>query len=190
MEKASTLVWILLAIGAFVLWMVKKMQETTAQERRERPARPGPAVPALPTAKFQEMLKQMQARNTMPAAAASDPPAPLATPAPVPAGPLTMGGRPMPRETARAARSLERPVRVRPSLEAPATARLRHAPAPPVRRADTLPRASAEAPITDHWQKEPAVRAVPLGNTVRQLLREPASLRAAFILSEIFRRPT
>jgi len=36
MEKFQTLLWILLGIGAFVFRMLKKMQETSAQESRER----------------------------------------------------------------------------------------------------------------------------------------------------------
>jgi len=44
--------------------MMKKMQETSAQESREWFLRPGGAVPDLPTASFQEMLRQMQTRNS------------------------------------------------------------------------------------------------------------------------------
>lgn len=44
--------------------MMKKMQETSAQESREWFLRPGGAVPDLPSASFQEMLRQMQTRNS------------------------------------------------------------------------------------------------------------------------------
>lgn len=184
MEKISTLLWILFGIGAFVFRMVKKMQETSAQERQERPARPGGAVPGLPTVTFQDLLKQMQARNA-PTAAPS--PGPAAPPVPPPTAKRTLGGRLMPREIARPVRSQER-TRVRQlSLEAPALARPVEGPAPLVRRSAALPRASATAPIEDYWQAAAARPAASVNETVRQWLSQPESVRAAFVLSEVLR---
>src|SRR5688572_12196322 len=118
MEKVYTLLWILLGVGVFVFRMVMKMRETSAQESQERPQRPRSAAPELPATTFQELLKQMQARNAEPG---STPLSIPAVPQPVPA--RTPGGRLLPREIARPARSQER-TRVRQhSLEAPATAR-------------------------------------------------------------------
>ena len=178
MEKVWTLLWILFAIGAFVFRMVKKMQETSAQESRERPMRPGGAAPGLPEVSFQEMLRQMQARNVGETAPA--------VPAPKPSAPLTLGGRSMPRETARPARSQERASAPQVSLEAPAVAISRNAPAPVARRAAGLPRASAGGGDSRPQNIAPAAGAV--GTTVRQWLSQPESVRAAFVLSEVLRR--
>lgn len=185
MEKIQSLLWILLAVGAFVFRMVKRMQATSAQESRSRPPRPGGAVPSLPTATFQEMLQQMQARNAAaPGSETQLAPAP-ATPQSAPK--RTLGGRPMPREVARPIRSQERPAARPASLEAPATARTLNAPAPPARRASGLARASTKAPIADAWQSV-ARPAAPLNETVRQWLRQPESVRAVLVLSEILQR--
>jgi hypothetical protein len=181
MEKFVSLFWILLAIGAFVYRIVKKMQENSVRESQERPRRPGGAVPELPAATFQELLRQMQARNaneTSPAPNSADP------------DERTLGGRPMPHETARPTpRSQERTVVRQTSLEAPATARPHNAPAPLARRSSDLPRASSRAPVFIP-PAPPAARsaAPPLNETVRQMLRQPESARAAFVLSEIFQR--
>ncbi|WP_046242316.1 hypothetical protein [Hymenobacter terrenus] len=186
MEKIHTLLWILFGIGVFVFRMVKKMQETSARESRERPPRPGGAVPSLPTATFQEMLRQMQARNT---AEPNNVPAPTNTPATPQAPPKrTPGGHPMPREVARPARSQERTDVRQTSLEAPATARPHNAPAPPARRSSSLPRASVEAPMPSRLPATTAGAPASVSETVRQLLRQPESVRAAFVLSEIFQR--
>lgn len=186
MEKIITLLWILFGTGAFVVWLLKKAQDTTARESQERPPRPGGAVPGLPTATFQEMLRQMQARN------AADPhraPSPEAAPvAPESAAPRTLGGRLMPHEVARPARSQERIAPQRPSLEARAAARPRNAPV--ARRSSTLPRASAVAPVAvdDNWQATTARPAATLNETLREMLRRPESVRTAFVLSELFQR--
>ena len=182
MDEIFTLLWILVGIGAFVFRMVKKMPETAARESRERPVRPGGAVPGLPAASFQELLQQMQARNAAPASR----PAPAAAP-PAPLVPRTLGGRLLPREIARPVRSQERPLAKALSLEAPATNRATNAAAPLARRASALPRASTEAPAAD-LRSGAARSATPVGETVRQLLRQPESVRAAFVLSEILQR--
>lgn len=184
MEKVTTLVWVLVAIGAFVYRMVKQMQETSERESRERPVRPEPptgsAVPGLPAASFQELLQQMQARNAAPA-----PPAPDFQPA----AKRTLGGRLMPREIARPTLSQEGTAVRQASLEAPATARsAMNTPAPLVRRASAQPRAYTEVPQEFNRPANAPRPAVPLSETVRQMLRQPESVRAAFVLSEIFQR--
>ncbi|MCC3154563.1 hypothetical protein Q3A66_16225 [Hymenobacter sp. BT770] len=182
MDKVVTLLWILFALGAFVFRLIMKAQETSARESRERPTRPGGAVPELPTATFQEMLRQMQARN---AAEPGSQPTP-ATPQPTVL--RTPGGRLMPRELARPTRSQER-TEIRPaSLEAPAMARLRNAPAPVARRSSSLPRASAQAPMEASRPTVVVLPEQPLNETVRQMLRQPDGVRTAFVLSEIFQR--
>ena len=177
MEKVWTLLWILFAIGAFIFRTLKKVQENSAQESRERSLRPGGAVPDLPTASFQEMLRQMQTRNSGEAAPV--------VPTPNPAGPLTLGGRPMPREIARPVRSQERTKVQTVSLEAPSVAISRNAPAPVARRAAGLPRASAG---TGNRPSATAPATGTVGATVRQWLSQPESVRAAFVLSEVLRR--
>ncbi len=183
MEKVQTLLWILFAVGAFVYGMVQKMRATTAQETRERPRTP--AVPALPTATFQELLKQMQARN----AAEPGAPAPPATGQFGPA-PNTLGGRPMPHPRAPAARSQERTAPRRSSSETLVVARPINPATPVVQRGSGLPRAvvTAQADATYRPFAAPAPASEPTGTAVRRLLAQPANVRAAFVLSEILGR--
>ncbi|OGX86451.1 hypothetical protein BEN47_13195 [Hymenobacter lapidarius] len=187
MDELKTLVWILLAIGAFVYRMVKKVQENSARESRERPTRPaGSVVPGLPTASFQELLQQMQARNAPVPAAPAPQKAPVAPLAPAA---RTLGGRLMPREIARPTFSKERVAVRQASLEAPATARSRgFTPSVVVRRASEQPRAYTEALPEFNRQGAATGSAAPLNETVRQMLRQPEGVRAAFVLSEIFQR--
>ncbi|GAB3309294.1 hypothetical protein ACFQT0_17730 [Hymenobacter humi] len=181
MEKVYTLLWILFGVGVFIFRMVMKMRETSARESQERPPRPRSVAPELPATSFQDMLKQMQARNAEPAS----------TPQPTPAVPQplpfrTPGGRLLPREIARPTLSQERTKVRQSSLEAPATARSGML-TPLVRRSSELPRASMEV----LGQIKPVVAASPsaaLNETVRTMLRQPESVRAAFVLSEIFQR--
>jgi len=186
MDELKTLVWILIAIGAFVYRMVKKVQENSARESRERPTRPaGGAVPGLPTASFQELLKQMQARNA-PTPAATALPAPVVQ---LPPAARTLGGRLMPREIARPTFSKERVAVRQASLEAPATARSKaFTPTVVVRRASEQPRAYTGVLPEYNRQGAAARSAAPLNETVRQMLRQPDGVRAAFVLSEIFQR--
>lgn len=186
MEKVQTLLWIALALGAFVYRMVQKMRATAAQEVRERPRTP--AVPALPTASFQELLKQMQARNATETGA----PTPPATGQflPAPAGPVarpnTLGGRPVP-----VAQSQEgRPSRRLTSQDTPATARPINPPTPVVQRGADLPRAvvTAQPDATYQSFRAPAPAPESTGTAVRRLLAQPANVRAAFVLSEILNR--
>lgn len=185
MEKVITLLWILFGLGAFVFRLIQKARETSAQEAQERPSRPGGAVPELPTATFQELLRQMQARNTGEQAPAAPVPA-----VPAAASPRTPGGRLLPREIARPTRSQERTTARQTSLEAPAVRQSQIMPSSSVRRSSDMPRASAQSRQDTARQTPPAdaAAAVPLHATVRQLLRQPESVRAAFVLSEIFQR--
>lgn len=188
MEKVQTLLWVVLGLGAFVYRTVKKMRATAAQEAGERPRTP--AVPALPTATFQELLKQMQARN------AAEPGAPK-SPAtgqflPVPVGPVvrpsTPGGRPMPVARAQE-RHPRRPLRRLTSLEAPATARSLSPATPMVQRGANLPRAVVSARSDATYQPFAAAPAAEsAGTAVRRLLAQPANVRAVFVLSEILSR--
>lgn len=184
MEKVFTLLWVLIAIGAFVVRMVKKMRDTAAREAQERPNRP--AIPALPTTTFAELLKQMQARNAAEPAALPAPGLSRLPQLPAKSGPRTPAGRPVPLEIARPARSQERTT-IRPKSQEklpvvalPATA---------------LPRASHEAPMEDYWQQRTRLQAqtaaqpkARVAHDVRQLLARPEGLRAAFVLSEILQR--
>ncbi|QDA61833.1 hypothetical protein [Hymenobacter jejuensis] len=178
MEKLQTLLFILLGLIAFVWRMVKKAQETAAQESRQRPPRPAGQVPPLPSTSFQELLKQMQAQNQ-----ASQPVAPH-----VPAH--TPGGRTVAHGTAPAARSLER-TDVRPkSLEAPATNKSLEPTTPTMRRASSLPRAGStpdpQRAAQQLARREERARQDSRPN-VRDLLRNPTDLRTAFILSEVLK---
>jgi len=190
-EKIQTLLFIFGALLVLVVRWWKKAKETMrreAQERRlpspDQPRLGRPAAPSAPATSFEELLKQMQKQNSQ-----------RGTPNPVPqpvaeTTEKTPGGRLMPRERARTPRSLER-TDVRPvSLEAPATARSLEA-APPVRqRAATLPRANTSR-SNDYWDRRAAAVAPSRADTrrhVTDLLRNPADVRAVFVLSEILRR--
>ena len=179
MGNIQLLVFILLGLGIFVWRMLKQAAETTARELRERPRRPGSGsegAPALPDASFQELLRQMQNQNQ----GQNQPPvsAPPARPAP-PTRPA-------------AARSLERAKKRPVSLEEPATSRAARPPEPHARRAATLPRAATVAPIDDYWARKNRPTSPPSATSrsvIVAALRNPASVRAAFVLGEILRRP-
>jgi hypothetical protein len=182
MEKLYSLLWILVAIVVVIYRLVKKMQQTSEREAHERPQRPGSVMPQLPTVTFQELLKQMQARNTQPEATPTA--EPVAAPRKKEA--RTPAGRVAPSETARPAQSQERTAVLTRSLEV-------RTPVPVLGAA--LPRASAEAPMEDYWQQRTrqqaeadASQAVPLHQVVRQILAQPESVRAAFVLSEVLQR--
>ncbi|AWM32463.1 hypothetical protein [Hymenobacter nivis] len=189
MEKVQTLLWVVLGLGAFVYRMVQKMRNTAAQEERERPR--APAVPALPTATFQELLKQMQARNADEPGVPRPPVTSQSLPAPASpaARPNTLGGRPMPVARPQERRP-RRPLRRLTSLEAPATARPMSPATPVVQRGANLPRAVvlAQPDATYRPFGAPAPAAESTGAAVRRLLTQPANVRAAFVLSEILNR--
>ncbi|WP_139921560.1 hypothetical protein [Hymenobacter sp. DG01] len=172
MEKLQTLAWILLGLVMFIWRMVQKARATTAQEQRERKftrpdsrGRPRPVAPGLPGTSFEELLRQMQTQNQ--GGAAPSVPQPEATPA----------GRPLPRETAPAPRSLEQNAPTR-SLEAPAR---------PARRAATLPRAGQQS-TPDYWQRQQARPEEAPASSFAERLRNPADVRMAFVLGEILQR--
>jgi hypothetical protein len=182
MEKLQTLLWIVLGLGIFIWRMVQKARATTAQEQRERKysrpdstGRPRPVTP-LPATSFEELLKQMQAGNRP---AAATPAAEQTTPA----------GRLLPLETAAPARSLEQRSPTAASLETTPEARSLEVPLHEARRASGQPRASRRPhEPADYWARQQARAQEPARATVTDLLRNPADLRAAFVLSEILQR--
>jgi len=176
MEKLQTLLWILLGLGIFIWRMVQKAREATTRDQRERPARTGQAPP-LPAASFEELLKQMQAKNT-----ASTQPV-----RPIPTVETTPVGRPLPRETTPVPRSLERTERVPRTLETAPEARSLEVPLHEARRAAQLARASNRPVQEDYWTRQAAAAKVPAQSAVKDMLRNPANLRTAFILSEILK---
>lgn len=182
MEKLQTLAWILLGLAMFIWRMVQKARATTAQEQRERKltrpdsrGRPRPVAPGLPGTSFEELLRQMQTQNQ--GGAVPPVPQPEATPA----------GRPLPRETAPAPRSLEEGTRPARSLEQNAPTRSLEAPARPARRAATLPRAGQQS-TPDYWQRQQARPEEAPAASFAERLRNPADVRMAFVLGEILQR--
>lgn len=184
MEKLQTLAWILIGLAIFIWRMVQKARAMTQREQQERrfskpdsTGRPRPVAP-LPATSFEELLKQMQAQNQAPKPALEQPEE------------TTPAGRPLPRE---AARSQEKTEVVARSQERAVTVRSLEAPAHDARRASTLPRAvTRENPANNYWTQEEArrreqSRPEPPRN-INDLLRKPADLRNAFILSEILQR--
>ncbi|WP_188558968.1 hypothetical protein [Hymenobacter glacieicola] len=179
MEKLQTLAWVLIGLAVFIWRMVQKARETTAREQRERRfsrpdpnGRPRPVAPGLPATSFEDLLRQMQNQNRPEA------------PKPVPATEeTTPAGRTLPRETTVVARSLEETNRPARSLEQTAPARSLEAPSRELRRAATLPRAQ---PQQDYWQREQSRPEAPA--SLGERLRNPADLRAAFVLGEILQR--
>ena len=173
------LFWVLITVGGAIYRWFKKALATTEQERRERPQ---PAAPALPDASFQELLRQLQSRDA-PAAEA----VPVVPPT-APAAPRTLGGRLMPRRIAPPVRSQERQQVKYKSLELPAVLKPISPATPVVRRAGTLPRATVtaqtDATFAPYGAAGGAAETAAAG--VRRLLAQPANLRAAFVLSEIF----
>ena len=178
MEKLQTLVWIVIGLVVFIWQMVKKAQEATAREQRERPARTRQAPP-LPAASFEELLKQMQTQNQP----TSRPTAPVS-----PAEDRTPAGRPVPREEAPAARSLEQTDMPAPTLERAPLTRSLEAPRREARRAATLPRAAVQHGHEDYWSRQQAQAAAPPARSIADMLRNPANVRTAFILSEVLQR--
>ena len=177
MEKLQTLLWILLGLGFFIWRMVQKAREAMARDQRERPARTRQAPP-LPAASFEELLKQMQAKNN-PTAPASAPAFPVET---------TPAGRPLPREAPPVARSLERTERTPRTLEEVPEARSLEVPLHEARRAAQLARASNRPTPDDYWTRQAAAKAKePVHSAVSDILKNPANLRTAFVLSEILK---
>ncbi|WP_375437776.1 hypothetical protein [uncultured Hymenobacter sp.] len=185
MEKLQILLLIVLGFGIFIWRMAQKARETTAREQRERPKTTG-KVPPLPATSFQEMLKQMQEQNR-----AGNP-----TTAPVPSAtrptPTTPAGRPLPRETTPVPRSLEQTTATPKSLERFREARSLETPRQEARRAAALPRATTQHGQEDYWSQTQSRRReearLQARSSIADRLRNPADLRAAFVLSEILQR--
>lgn len=166
MEKLQTLGLILLALVFFVWRMVQKMRATTRQEQQERPIARVPR----PNTSFEDMLKQMQQQNQR---------------GNTPTVPTTPAGRALPHEQARPARSLERPAAPAVSLERRVANVSLEKPAP-ARRATPLEHSSKNTlPRTKPLQTNTS--AAP-NHPLTERLRNPADLRAAFVLSEILKR--
>ncbi|MCB2379434.1 hypothetical protein LGH70_17680 [Hymenobacter sp. BT635] len=168
MEKLQTLGLILLGLALFVWRMVQKMRDTTRQEQQERPR--AQSQRSQSGSSFEDLLKQMQQQNQR----GNAPAAPATTP----------GGRKLPQEQARAARTLERPAQRALSQERRATNMSLERPAPVARRGTGM----------DHSQpahqprQSPSAAPVSSGRSLTSRLRNPAELRDAFILSEILKR--
>ncbi|QIX59953.1 hypothetical protein FY528_17490 [Hymenobacter lutimineralis] len=180
-EKLQTILWILVALGVFIWRMIQKARATTSREKQERrfsqpdsTGKPRPVVTAAPAKSFEELLQQMMTENKA---------APTASTATTPAG------RALPQEKAKPARSLEATPPTARSLETPAPkrkARSQEAPAAPARRASALPRAAVQHGQEDYWSRQAAQAQTP--GSVAEQLQNPASVRQAFILSEILQR--
>lgn len=182
MEKLQTLAWILIGLAVFIWRMVQKARATTAQEQRERKfsrpdsnGRPRPVAPGPPATSFEELLRQMQTQNR------SGQP----TAEPAEKKETTPAGRPVPRETAPTPRSLEETSRPARSLEQASAARSLEAPVHPARRAATLPRPTAQ--IQPEYQSREQTRPES-SSALSDRLRNPADVRAAFVLGEILQR--
>ena len=186
MEKLQTLLWIVLGLGIFIWRMVQKARETMAREQRERPKTTG-KVPPLPATSFQEMLKQMQEQNRT-----GNPATVPAPPVPRPTTQTTPAGRPLPRETAPAPRSLEQTTVAPKSLERSSEARSLEVPRHEARRAAALPRATTQHGQEDYWSQKQVrreeARRLEAQSSIADRLRNPADLRAAFVLGEILQR--
>ncbi|UOQ64460.1 hypothetical protein [Hymenobacter volaticus] len=193
MEKLQTLLWIVLGLGIFIWRMVQKARAITERERRERKfsrpdstGKPRP-VTALPATSFEEMLRQMQEQNRT-----GNPATVPAPPVSKPATQTTPAGRALPRETAPAPRSLEQTTVAPKSLERSREARSLEAPKHEARRAAALPRATTQHGQEDYWSQNQVRRReetrLQAQSSIADRLRNPADLRAAFVLSEILKR--
>ncbi|GAB2466784.1 hypothetical protein GCM10011375_32400 [Hymenobacter qilianensis] len=179
MEKIQTLLIILLGLGVFVWRMVQKAREMAARESRERPALP--KAPGLPPTSFQDLLEQMKSQNK-----AGNQPQPATS------QPTTPAGRPLPREQAApVARSLERTEVDPRSLETMPTARSLETPTRTPRLAASMPRTTALPTREDYWTRQASHSTDEARQDARRrvqaMLRSPADLRAAFVLSEILK---
>ena len=185
MEDFKGIIWVLLAVGVFIWQMVQKIKaqaEEARQKERKREARQnfGTAqptarpVPPVPGLSFEELLAQMQRQNRGEEAL-----------------PPVVEERPSEERTSvepigRFARSQEKIEVELHSLELPAPeARSLEAPKRLPRRADTTPRTSTLHGQEDYWSQPKPATPEQTRRTVNDLLRNPADLRAAFVLSEI-----
>ncbi|SDX44633.1 hypothetical protein [Hymenobacter psychrophilus] len=204
MEDIKGFVWVIAAVVFFIWRMVQKAAEKAKEAQvRQQARQPGGApaprpAPAVPAVSFEELLAQMQRQNQQPAPPeprplaerdppqeweqrreqwdqeqqGQEPPAKPARPAPVP-----RFGRGL-ESTEIDAYSQELPAREARSLEAP-----KRAP----RLAQNQPRTSTQHGSEDFWSQK-QISPKQTRRTVNELLQNPADIRAAFVLSEIFQR--
>lgn len=167
MEKLQTLGLILFGIIVFVWRMVQKARDTARQEQQERPATRVP----LPSTSFDELLKQMQRQNER----GNAPTAPATTP----------GGRQLPHEAARPARTQEKAAARPVSQEERRVTSVSLERAAPVARRGTGIQHDKQSSLP----KLPTpTAATSRRSALNARLRSPAELREAFILSEILKR--
>ncbi len=192
MEDFKSIIWVLLAVGVFIWQMIQKIKtqaQATDQKEQRRTARqdfgtakptPKPAPP-VPAVSFEELLAQMQRQNRTEESLPEPTPEPVAKTRPV------LAERPASVEPlGRYARSQEKTEVEIHSLELPAPeARSLEAPKRTPRRADTMPRTSTEHGQDDFWNQPKPATPEQTRRTVNDLLRNPADIRAAFVLSEI-----
>ncbi len=191
MEDFMTIIWVVLAAGVFIWQLVQKMKtqaETARQQEQRRTARqdfgaakpkPTPAPP-VPSLSFEEMLAQMQRQNrteeSLPEPAPELEPVAETRPASV---------EPM----GRYARSQEKTEVEILSLELPAPeARSLEAPKQAARRAATMPRTSTQHGQEDYWSRPRPATPEQTRRTINDMLKNPADIRAAFVLSEVLVR--
>ena len=197
MEDFKSIIWVLLAVGVFIWQMVQKIKtqaEAAAQKEQRRTARqdfgtakptrtPAPPVPSL---SFEELLAQMQRQNRVEESPPEPTPEPTLAPTPEPAAETRPASvEPM----GRYARSQEKIEVDIHSLELPAPeARSLEAPKRAARRADTMPRTSTQHGQEDYWSQAKPATPEQTRRTISDMLKKPADIRAAFVLSEILQR--
>ena len=206
MDDFKGFIWIIAAIGFFIWRMVQKASEKfkeaqlEEQRRQARTSGGGAAprlAPSVPAVSFEELLAQMQRQNqqaAQPPLAERNPPQEWEQRQQQWDEEQRWGQEPQPealpdrpRPVARFGRALEKPEELY-SQELPAPeARSLEAPRRALRRGSALPRTSTEHGSEDFWSQE-KVSPKQTRRTVNELLRNPADIRAAFVLSEIFQR--
>ncbi|OWP62094.1 hypothetical protein CDA63_16105 [Hymenobacter amundsenii] len=189
MEDFKSIIWVLLAVGVFIWQMVQKIKsqaEAAEQKEQRRTARqdfgtakPTPKpVPPVPSSSFEELLAQMQRQNRAEESLPEPAPEPVAETRPASVEPMGRYARSQEKIEVEI-HSLELPTPEARSLEAPKRA---------ARRADTMPRTSTQHGQEDYWSQPKPATPEQTRRTVNDLLRNPADIRAAFVLSEILQR--
>ncbi|KUG08804.1 hypothetical protein [Solirubrum puertoriconensis] len=183
-EKLQTLLLILFGLIVFVVSMWRKAQEAMRREAQERKlpqpdsrstARPVVRPPGAPS--FEELLQQMKQQNQQ----GNSKPQQGSTPTPASRN----------EQRAPAPRTLEVPQPSVRNLEEAATTRTARSleePTTAPRRAASLPRAAASL-ADNYWAREarPSQRPTAAADIAARL-RNPADLRAAFIMAEVLQR--
>ncbi|MBT2557657.1 hypothetical protein J7E24_07665 [Hymenobacter sp. ISL-91] len=198
MEDIKGFVWVIGAIVFFIWRMVQKAAEKAKEAAdRQQAQQPGGApvrrpAPSAPAVSFEELLAQMQRQNQQPAPPEPGPMAERAAPQEweqqeqrIPE-PQAKPARPAP--APRFGRGLEKTEVEQYSQELPAReARSLEAPKRAARLGSSLPRTSTEHGNDDFWSQK-KISPKQTRRTVNELLQNPADIRAAFVLSEIFQR--